>query len=335
MSKPPSLRDVADAAGLSPATVSRYLNGSLSLPAGTVERIETTIAKLKYQPNPYARSLSRGRSDTIGLVVPEIDNPFFAKLAAAVERAAEAAGQTLVLFASLNRPERELFYLDKLNRNFFDGMLLATNHTDNGALAQIINQSKSIVIIDEDIKEAIAPRVFSENYTGGNLAAQHFLANGHRRLAFISGPEDILTTQERGGGFCEGLESSNVGATVKAKYHGTHSVDWGREATLRLLETHHDVTGIFVSSDEILYGVLDILRAKGIQVGRDMSVITFDDAGPLAFLDPAITAIRQPVEDIGKTAFDILMRRIAGKKACETIRLPVELVIRRSVHTIA
>lgn len=334
MPKPPSLRDVADAAGLSPATVSRYLNGSLSLPAATTERIETAIAKLKYQPNPYARSLSRGRSDTIGLVLPEIDNPFFAKLAAAVEREAEAAGQTLVLFASLNRPERELFYLDKLNRNFFDGMLFATNHNDDGSLAQIINQSKSIVILDEDIKGARAPRVFSENYAGGLMAAQHFLANGHRKLAFISGQEDILTTEERGGGFYHGVESANVGATVKAKYHGAHSIDWGRDATSRLLEAHRDVTGIFISSDEILYGVIDMLREKGMQIGRDMSVITFDDAGPLAFLDPPITAVRQPIEDIGKMAFNLLMRRIAGAEACETVRLPVELMVRRSVHTI-
>jgi LacI family transcriptional regulator len=149
MSKPPSLQHVAKAAGLSPATVSRYLNGSLVLPKETAARIDAAIAALNYRPNPHARSLSRGKSDTIGLVIPDIANPFFARLAAAVEKYADAAGIALMLCSTLNRPERELDYVERLRRNYVDGLLFTTNHQDeNGALAAAINASANIVVMD-------------------------------------------------------------------------------------------------------------------------------------------------------------------------------------------
>ena len=166
MNKPPSLQHVAKAAKLSPATVSRYLNGSLTLPKETADRIDAAIATLNYRPNPHARSLSRGKSDTIGLVIPDIANPFFAKLAAAVEHYADAEGMALMLCSTLNRPERELDYLERLRRNYVDGLLFTTNHRDEqGTLAKAINSSANIVVMDEDVDDVAVPkggtRIFS------------------------------------------------------------------------------------------------------------------------------------------------------------------------------
>ncbi|MCD2172568.1 LacI family DNA-binding transcriptional regulator [Rhizobium sp. C4] len=335
MPKPPSLQDVANAAGLSPATVSRYLNGSLNLPPATAERIDRAIAALDYKPNPHARRLSRGKSDTIGLVIPEIDNPFFAKLAAAAEREAEAAGLALMLFSSLNRRERELDYLEKLRRNFVDGLIFATNSRASEDLASVINDLKNVVVIDEDIDGVTAPRVFSDNDTGGVLAARCFIENGHTRFAFIGGPEDIMSTRERLAGFRRVIDGAKSGATLNASYFGSYSVEFGRTATARLLDEHPDVTALFVGADEILFGALETMRGRGMTAGRELSVITFDDAGPLAFFDPPITAVRQPIEEIGRTAVNVLRRLIEGSEVEPVTHLPVELVVRRSVRRLS
>ena len=129
-----SLKDVAKAAGVSAATISRFLNGSLELPAATRQRIERAVERLGYAPNPHARRLSRGRSDAIGLVVPDIANPFFATLVAAIEEEAASRGLAVSLYATLNRTGREVAYLSLLDRNHVDGLVFVTNHPDDGEL---------------------------------------------------------------------------------------------------------------------------------------------------------------------------------------------------------
>ena len=133
------LRDVAGRAGVSVTTVSQFLNGQIRLPDTTSARIAEALRVLEYQPNLHARRLSTGRSDTIGLVVPDIANPFFARLAAAVEMAADARGLQLALFATLNRPGRERAYVEALSRNHVDGLIFATNHANHGGLHDLIN----------------------------------------------------------------------------------------------------------------------------------------------------------------------------------------------------
>jgi LacI family transcriptional regulator len=182
-----SLKDVAEAAGVSVATVSRLLNGTLQLPPETRERIETAIRDLQYEPNPHARRLSRGRSDTIGLVVPDIANPFFATLVAAVEQEADKRGLALSLHVTLNRPGREISYVTALARNHVDGLIFVTNHPDDGVLAGLINQTGKVVIVDEDVPNAEVPKLFCDNEEGGYLAGQHLAEHGHRHIVYIGG----------------------------------------------------------------------------------------------------------------------------------------------------
>jgi LacI family transcriptional regulator len=334
MSKPPSLQHVAKAAGLSPATVSRYLNGSLVLPKETAARIDAAIAALNYRPNPHARSLSRGKSDTIGLVIPDIANPFFARLAAAVEKYADAAGIALMLCSTLNRPERELDYVERLRRNYVDGLLFTTNHQDeNGALAAAINASANIVVMDEDVDDAVVPKVFSDNIQGGALAARHLVEMGHRSLAHIGGPADIMSARERAQGFSEALAGS--GAEIAAALYGAYTAEHGQKAMASLLDSHRGVTAVFAGSDEILYGMMQVLRDRSIRVGEEMSVITFDDAGRLELFDPPITAIRQSTDEIGRLGVETLMRRMSGDADLGTQRVPVEPIIRASVKRLA
>lgn len=331
MTKPPSLQDVARAAGLSPATVSRFLNGSLSLPPDTADRINTAISALNYRPNPHARSLSRGRSDTIGLVVPDVSNPFFAKLAAAVEHHAGQAGLGLMLCSSVNRQSRELDYIERLRRNHVDGLLFTTNHQDEDeALRRAIDASRNIVVMDEDVEGTGVPKVFGDNLQGGRLAARHFIDAGHRRLAYVGGSRNIMTSRERARGFADEVTAS--GGEIVVELFGQYTAEHGRMAMAALIDDHPDVTGVFIGSDQVMYGMAEVARERGQRFGDDISVVTYDDVGPLALLDPPVTAIHQPVEEIGRIGFDLLMKRMAGDTANPLVRLPVEIVVRNSVR---
>jgi LacI family transcriptional regulator len=331
MTKPPSLQDVATAAGLSPATVSRFLNGSLNLPADTAERINSAIARLNYRPNPHARSLSRGRSDTIGLVVPDVSNPFFARLAAAVEHHAGEAGLGLMLCSSVNSQSRELDYIERLRRNHVDGLLFTTNHHDvDQSLRRAMDASPNIVVMDEDVEGTEVPKVFGDNLQGGRLAARHFIEAGHSKLAYVGGSREIMTSRERARGFAD--EVTARGGLIAAELFGHYTVEYGRAAMATLFDRHPEVTGVFIGSDQVMYGMAEMAKERGKRFGFDISVITYDDVGPLSLLDPPVTAIHQPVEEMGRIGFELLVKRMADDMGNPHIRLPVELIARNSVR---
>lgn len=331
LAKVARLQDVALAAEVSMATVSRFINGSLNLPPTTAKRIERAIRALNYRPNPHARRLSLGRSDTIGLVIPAVANPFFAQLADAVELAAEARGLSVLLCLSRNQLRRELDYLALLQSNFVDGLLFLTNRTDTGALAKAISAARCVVVVDEDIPNVAVPKIFADNGQGGELAGAHLLAAGHRRLAFIGGPAGMLSTIERLAGLRRAV-ARQPGSVVVQEIYCDYSAAAGRAAADTLLDLP-GVTAAFVTSDEVTLGVLERLRQRDVAVPRDLSLVTFDDVGPLHLFDPPLTAIRQPVADMAAQAVALLMSHIAGTAPFDQqpVRLPVELVVRGSV----
>lgn len=326
------LKDVAQVANVSVATVSRHLNGTLNLPPGTSARIAAAIRALNYEPNPHARRLSLGRSEMLGLVIPGIANPFFAELAAAVEAAAEAAGLGLLLCATRNRVERELEYLAHMRRNLVDGLLLVTNHGASEALARTINAERGVVLLDEDVTGARASKVFADNRGGGRLAARHLITAGHCRLGFVGGPRGMFSTVERRAGFLAEIEAAGTRCRTVFEAFGDYTMQHGRAVAARLLDAETRPTALFVASDEITLGLLDGLRTHGIAVPGEISIVTFDDVGPLHLLQPPLTAIRQPIAEMGRQGVDLLLARLRGDAApLRPLNLPVQLVERGSV----
>lgn len=302
-----SLRDVAQAAGVSVTTVSRFLNGTLDLPERTRTAVEAAILKLNYLPNPHARRLSRGRADTIGLVIPDIATPFFATLVAAVEAEADRRGLGLTLHATLNRGERELAYLQAVRRNQVDGLIFVTNHPDDGTLAAAINASGQVVILDEDVSGTSVPKLFCDNEQGGYLAGRHLGEAGHRRVLFIGGVDAMLSGARRFCGFRRAMmEVWGADAQIE-RYEGEYSTEFGRSAAKRMLGAQLNATAVFATSDEITIGVLEVLNAAGIRVPQDLSLVGFDDVGPLHLFAPAVTAVRQPVRALGIRALALLL----------------------------
>lgn len=330
--KASKLGDVAKAAGLAPATVSRFLNGGIELPPATAERIRSAISELGYRPNPYARSLSRGRTDVLALAVPDIQNAFFSQLASAVDRCAEEQDLSLLLCSTSNKPARELDYIERLRRGFFDGLLLATNHVDDGTLADAINQADSnVVLVDEDVPGTQVAKVFSDNQQGGFLAGRHLLAAGHRVIAYIGGPANLMSTVERRDGLSKAIAESSGGRLACCLEH-EYTREHGRAALREIIASYPDVTAIFAGSDEITLGALEMMRENKLRLATDFSLITFDDVGLLHLLEPPVTAISQPTAEIGRRAFERLAGAITGEVVeVTTERLPVRLVKRASV----
>lgn len=331
---PASLKDVAKEAGLSPAAVSRHLNGSLELPEETRARIEDAVRRLGYRPNPHARRLSLGRSDTITLIVPDIANPFFAMLAATVEREAAARGMIVQLHATSNREDREIAVLELAADHRSDGVVFCTNRKPGRGVADAIAALPRAVIVDEGVPGARAPQIFADNAQGGYLAGRHLASRGHRQVAYLGGDPALMSTKLRAEGLERGLREGSGGAEVGVRVlSGRHDVASGRALAARFLDADGDETAIFVGSDELAIGVIETLRERGVRIPHDMSLVSFDGARALHLYDPPITAVRQPARRLGERAVELLLD---GDWDDLTLPdrveyLPVELIERASV----
>ncbi|WOI57788.1 LacI family DNA-binding transcriptional regulator [Palleronia sp. LCG004] len=329
-----NLSDVAKKAGVSVATVSRFLNGSLSLPEARAQQIRDAVAELRYVPNPHARRLSRGRSDAVGLVVPDIAGPFFSHLVAAIEEEADRLDLGLVLHATLNRPAREMRYLDGLRMRHLDGMIFVTNRAADDTLLDAVSSCRNLVLLDEDVPGARVPKVFCDNEAGGRMAGAHLAAMGHRSVLFVGGIEEMISGRRRLRGFEQAMAEGSDGPVRIDRVRGTYTPETGREAGRRFLRMDPRPTAIFASSDEILIGLIEVLRDALVSIPGDVSILGFDDVGPLHLFSPPVTAIRQPVRDLGRSALGMLLETLkddTGETASTEKLLPVTLVERASV----
>ena len=333
--RPPTIADVARAAGVSNAAVSRYLNRNLNLPSETASRIDRAVLKLNYRPNRSARGLKRGRTDAVGLVVPDIANPFYGTLASYVELEAEAAGFSLTLYSSRNRVERELLFLDQQASRPVDGLIFLTNHSGNG-LSDRMNAQDRIVVLDEDVPSTMAPKVFVDNERGGYQATRYLLEMGHRQIAHITGPKNLFSVRTRCAGYKRALREAGIELNRSLIFCGSYTPGCGREAIDRLFRQRPAPTAIFASSDYIVVGILESLRDLNVTVPTEVSVIGFDDLMFTRLLDPPVTTVRQPIAELARVGVKLLLDCINGvSHRGEVIRLPVELVKRTSVAHLA
>ena len=326
-----TIQDVAALARVSATTVSRYLNNRLELPEETAGRINAAIKQLDYRPNVLAKRLSLGRSEAIGVLTPDIGNPFFAELAAAIEDEAERHGYTVFMNSTGGNPAREAALLKRLQDQYVDGLIFMTNAPDDGRLAEHLNQHEAIVLIDEDVPGVAVPKVFVENRNGGYLATKCLLEAGHRRIAHIGGPEALFSAVERREGYVDAMREAGLEPTPDLVMQGSYSREFGKAAMSRLLAGPVRPTAVFAGSDFIAVGVLQAAREAGLNVPTDVSLVGFDDMVFADLLAPALTTVRQPTADLGRTGLSTLLAIINKGSPAAVTRLPVTLVERQSV----
>ena len=326
-----TIRDVAAAARVSPSAVSRHLNKTLALPPATAARIESACTALGYRPNHLAKRLSLGQSEMIGLATPEISNPFFAALAAAAEAEAQEAGYSLLITSTSEDLAREIANIDRLASGQVDGMLVLTNRPDDGQLKRLIDGRTDVVLLDEDVPGARVARIFVENEEGAAAATTALIAAGHRRIAHVGGPKDLFSARERFAGFTAALARAGLPCDGRLVRFGTYDRASGLASIRALLAEMPAPTAVFTGSDYIAIGVLAGLREAGLSVPADVSIASFDDMPFADLLDPPLTTVRQPINDLGRQGIRTLLQQIRSGEITGTRRLPTVLVERHSV----
>jgi LacI family transcriptional regulator len=300
------------------------------LPAETAARIEQACKRLNYRPNQLAKRLSLGSSEMIGLVTPEIANPFFAALAAAAEDEARRAGYALLIMSTAGDPQMEIANIQRLDSHHVDGLIVLTNRPDDGRLCRIITGRKDVVLLDEDVPGAQIARIFVDNVHGAYAATRYLLDAGHRRIAHIGGPKDLFSARERFEGFSRAMQEAGAPLDEALIRFGAYDRDTGLSA-VRDFAKHEPPTAIFTGSDYIALGALAGLRQLGLSVPRDLSIVGFDDMPFADMIRPALTTVRQPIEAMARLGVRTLLAQIKGEETAGLARLPTELVVRDSV----
>jgi LacI family transcriptional regulator len=328
-----TMNDVARVAKVSIATVSHVINGTRFVSAERAERVHAAMRELGYTPDATARSLRVGRTDTIGLVIPDTSNPFFAALARWIEEAGFESGYTTILANSNERPDREHRYVSTLVSKRVDGLILAPSRGDHGTLTRLLESAGiPVVVVDRDASLPNADIVVYDNEGGSEEATRYLIELGHKDIACVAGPADATTAAERVQGFRQALGEAGLllseSAVVESDFHF-----WGgRQATARLLDGGVRFTALFAANDLMAAGAIRELNARGKSVPYDVSVIGFDDAPLSEMISPALTTMRQPLQDMAHTAVSLLLNRLRGTDGTAPVRrvLPTSLVIRES-----
>lgn len=324
-----TIKDVAAKAGVSTGTVSNVLTGRPSVRPAVAARVREAMVGLDYSPNGVARSLRGKRTRTVGLVVPDNANPFFAETSRAIEHACAAAGFALMLCNTGRSLDREAAAIELLLEKRADGIIVATSDNPR-ALAQVVAAGVPLVVIDHDATGLAADAVLVDHRRGGELAARHLVALGHRRLACITGlPAHANATRIRG--FRAVLAEAGVDLPDAAVRESDTHAEGGYRAARDLLARDPAITAIFAANDLVALGVVRASHDLGRPVPGRLSVVGYDDIGLAAQVLPRLTTVRQPLAEIGRRAIEVLVHRLADRGGpAERWVLPVELVARES-----
>ncbi len=321
--------DVAKRAGVSPMTVSRVVNGSGPVSPKLRARVEKALKETGYVPNSVARNLRTKRTDTIGLVMPDITNPFFAHVVRGVEVAARDAGLLLLLTNTDQRPDEEQRVVMMLLQRQVDGMLAIPAGTCADTVRLCREAEVPLVIVDRR-PEMAGVDVVRADAEGGAYQLGKLLAGlGHQHLAVITGPEYVPTAVDRAAGFTEAVEEE--GLPAPRVVHGDFSLESGHDMTLELMGQEPRPTAIFAANNFLAIGTQHALEELGLAIPEDVALVGLDDLPAEMVTFPFLTVAAQPAEEMGRRAVELLLERIKQPGGGpEEILLPTELTIRRS-----
>lgn len=331
----PTIYDVAHLAGVSTATVSRALNGAGQIAPHTRAAIEAAVEQLGYRPNTIARSLVTKSTQTIALLLPDIENPFYAALVRGIQQRALAAGSTMLLCTTEGDPEREEQYLSLLRAKQVDGVLVDGLVLPPQRITDFVRDGLPIVCLDRDIDSTSVPLVQVDNRLGARLATEHLLALGHTRIAHVAGAAGMRISGERVEGYADGLATAAVERDPALVAIGSFTEEGGYDATRALLAAT-TLTAVFAANDLSALGVMHAIAESGRRVPDDVSVVGFDDLRLAAHTTPPLTTIRQPAFEIAQLATQLLLELAAGREVPQRLHLlEPELVVRGSTAPVA
>lgn len=328
-----TLQEVAERARVSIATVSRVLNKSDKVVPETRAAVEQALLDLGYRPSRVARRLrmNSGRAHLVGLIIPDIQNPFYAEIARGVEDAAYANEYALILCNSDENVEKERFYLDVMRDESVDGLVLPPFDETDRAVVDMVNSGMPVVCVDRSLARLKTDLVEVDNYQGALEAVHHLIEKGHTSIGLIEGRSQVSTSRERRRGYLDALAAHGLTARKDCMRAGDFKQESGRVLANELLDLRRPPTALFVCNNLMTVGALAAIHHRGLAVPRDVAVVGFDDLPWAEALDPPPTVVRQPAYEVGRQAMELLLKRIMDPgRPPVTLRLRPELVIRRS-----
>jgi LacI family transcriptional regulator len=331
-----TIREIAELAGVSVATVSRVMNDREDVSPETRELVQRIVRERGYTTNRTARGLSAGRTGLIGATVPLVHPAYFSFILSGAAEALYERDMRLVLCPTQHEHEREVSLLERMMHGTTDGGLLINPQESSTELETLLLNGYHFVVVDplRPLNERI-PSVSSANSAGADAAVQHLLSLGHRRIGAITGPRGWIATEERLRGYHSALASAGILAEPALVQEANFETEQGRRVARHLLDLHDPPTAIFAFNDNIAIGVVQAARERGIRMPEELSVVGFDDVEAAEIVTPMLTTIRQPLAEMGRMAVSLLERLIEGQRIeALHVELRTQLIVRESTASL-
>lgn len=330
-----TINQIAKLAGVSIATVSNVINnkpGKIS--DETRERVLQIIKEEGYIPNRIASSMVTKQTKTLGLIIPDISNPFFPDLARGVEDCANENDYTVILCNSDNQLEKEETYLEMLQEKMVDGIIISASRSRTTVSHELLNSRVPIVSVDRMIAELDEDaQVVVDNEEGVFSAVTYLLEKGYRNICHLSGPIELKTAKDRYNGFLRAHQAAGIEPMKDHLYAGSYTTDWGYEISNKILESRTDIDCFICGNDLIALGVYRTLHERIIRVPEDIAVVGYDDIYVSSVVSPSLTTIRQPSYQMGYRSAETLICKIKTDRFKKyTTPLKAELIIRNSTR---
>jgi LacI family transcriptional regulator len=327
-----TIREIARAAGVSIATVSRVINGRPDVSPQTREVVLRVVREHGFSTNRNARALSGGRTGLVGVTLPILEAAYFAVIVSGTAEALYEHDMRIVLCPTLHQHEREVTLLDRLMHGTTDGAILMLPEESNAELRALQETGYPFVVVDPRVQlDQGIPAVSASNASGARAVVEHLLSLGHRRIGAILGPADWMATTERLNGYRSALAAAGVLAARDLVVESDFSIESGEAAAAALLDLPERPTAIFGFNDNVAIGALRAAEARGLTVPDDLSVVGFDDSEQSGLVTPALTTVRQPLAEMGRMAVSLLLRLLDHQRVeAMNIELATRLVVRES-----
>ena len=331
------IRELARLLNLSPSTVSRVLNGKSEryrIRAETAQRVKQAAKDYNYTPSKIARGLKMDRTETLGLIIPDISNPFFADIAQTIEKEARSKGFSLILSDSGDDWNDEKELINLLRSHKVDGIIIAPVGTRFEHIIQAYNSGLALVIIDRCFPGINVPSITSDNYQGGYDAVNYLIRMGHKKIICIQGTPQSLPNMERLRGYRDACKVNNISVDEGLIVGDNFSMENGYRQTRIMFSMENPPTAIFAFSNLISLGVIKATNEMGMKIPEDISLISFDEQPYSAYLGTPMTTISQKKSEMGQLAIDVLLKYIVNeeyRKKIVNLKLKTDLIIRDSV----
>ncbi|MBS4179505.1 LacI family DNA-binding transcriptional regulator [Lederbergia citrea] len=329
----PTIYDVAKEAGVSIATVSKVINNTGKMRDSTRENVKEAMLRLNYQPSLMASALTGKGTETLGLLVPDISNPFFSEMARTIEDRAHESGMSVIMCSTDENPEKEKKYLELLQRKQVDGFIVASSFQDKNLLKGLKKLRIPLVMLTQDDIGLDVTSVSVDDFKGGYEATSHLITAGHRNIAIIA--ENANSSKMRIYGYREAHAEHGLICSEENIFQTTASITNGKECLKEMVQKENVPTAIFACNDLIAIGVIQGAKELGLKVPEDLSIVGFDNTILATTTVPALTTVAQPITEMGNKVVDVIIEEIKEKnRGKERVLFNPQLIVRGTTTSI-